>query len=54
MPGLQVKEKEGEPEGREDPESPESDAVVYTAEKKRQLWRMARYHTDERNVRVSH
>ncbi|XP_065150860.2 piezo-type mechanosensitive ion channel component 2 [Paramisgurnus dabryanus] len=45
-----VKEKEGEPEGREDPESPESNAVVYTAEKKRQLWRMARYHTDERNL----
>ncbi|XP_056594418.1 piezo-type mechanosensitive ion channel component 2 isoform X1 [Triplophysa dalaica] len=45
-----VKEKSADPEVREDPESPESNAVVYTAEKKRQLWRMARYHTDERNL----
>ncbi|KTF80399.1 hypothetical protein cypCar_00043871, partial [Cyprinus carpio] len=46
----QVQEKEGETEGREEPESPESNNVVYTAEKKRQLWRMAHYRTDERNL----
>uniref|UniRef100_A0A8C1JDG6 Piezo-type mechanosensitive ion channel component 2a, tandem duplicate 2 n=1 Tax=Cyprinus carpio TaxID=7962 RepID=A0A8C1JDG6_CYPCA len=48
----QVQEKEGETEGREEQESPESNNVVYTAEKKRQLWRMAHYRTDERNVLI--
>jgi len=48
----QVKEKEGEVEGGEEAESPESNNAVYTADKKRQLWRMAHYRTDERNVGV--
>ncbi|XP_016106437.1 piezo-type mechanosensitive ion channel component 2-like [Sinocyclocheilus grahami] len=45
-----VREKEGETEEREEPESPESNMADYTAEKKRQLWRMAHYRTDERHV----
>ncbi|XP_067291682.1 piezo-type mechanosensitive ion channel component 2 isoform X2 [Pseudorasbora parva] len=45
-----VKEKEGESEGGEEPESPESNNAVYTADRKRQLWRMAHYRTDERNL----
>uniref|UniRef100_A0A671MJG5 Piezo-type mechanosensitive ion channel component 2-like n=1 Tax=Sinocyclocheilus anshuiensis TaxID=1608454 RepID=A0A671MJG5_9TELE len=45
-----VREKEGETEEREEPESPESNMAVYTAKKKRQLWRMAHYRTDERHV----
>ncbi|KAI2649318.1 Piezo-type mechanosensitive ion channel component 2 [Labeo rohita] len=47
---LEVKEKEGEAEEREEPESPESNTAVYTADKKRQLWRMAHYRTDERHL----
>ncbi|XP_051543569.1 piezo-type mechanosensitive ion channel component 2-like isoform X1 [Myxocyprinus asiaticus] len=47
---VQVKENEGEGEGKEEPESPESNFGLYTAEKKRQLWRMAHYRTDERNL----
>ncbi|ROI79293.1 Piezo-type mechanosensitive ion channel component 2 [Anabarilius grahami] len=47
-----VKEKEAEVEGGEEPESPESNTDVYTADKKRQLWRMAHYRTDERNVLI--
>ncbi len=46
----QVKENEGETEEREEPEAPESTVGVYTAEKKRQLWRMAHYRTDQRDV----
>ncbi|XP_016375025.1 piezo-type mechanosensitive ion channel component 2-like [Sinocyclocheilus rhinocerous] len=45
-----VREKEGETEEREEPESPESNMADYTAEKKRQLWRMAHYRTDERHL----
>ncbi|XP_042607887.1 piezo-type mechanosensitive ion channel component 2-like isoform X2 [Cyprinus carpio] len=45
-----VKEKAGETEEREEPESSESNMTVYTAEKKRQLWRMAHYRTDERHL----
>ncbi|XP_026094030.1 piezo-type mechanosensitive ion channel component 2-like isoform X2 [Carassius auratus] len=44
--GDTVQEKQGATEGREEPESP----VVYSAEKKRQLWRMAHYRTDERHL----
>ncbi|XP_026056683.1 piezo-type mechanosensitive ion channel component 2-like isoform X1 [Carassius auratus] len=45
-----VKENEGETEEREEPESSESNMTVYTAEKKRQLWRIAHYRTDERHL----
>ncbi|XP_058621660.1 piezo-type mechanosensitive ion channel component 2 isoform X2 [Onychostoma macrolepis] len=45
-----VKENEGETEEREEPESAGSTMAVYTAEKKRQLWRMAHYRTDERHL----
>ncbi len=46
----QVKENEGETEEQEEPEAPDSTVAVYTAEKKRQLWRMAHYRTDQRDV----
>uniref|UniRef100_A0A9J8DL52 Piezo-type mechanosensitive ion channel component n=1 Tax=Cyprinus carpio carpio TaxID=630221 RepID=A0A9J8DL52_CYPCA len=42
--------QESEDMEREEPESSESNMTVYTAEKKRQLWRMAHYRTDERHV----
>ncbi|XP_048031199.1 piezo-type mechanosensitive ion channel component 2 isoform X2 [Megalobrama amblycephala] len=45
-----VREKEVEVEAGEEPESPESNTAVYTADRKRQLWRMAHYRTDERNL----
>uniref|UniRef100_A0A672M614 Piezo-type mechanosensitive ion channel component 2-like n=1 Tax=Sinocyclocheilus grahami TaxID=75366 RepID=A0A672M614_SINGR len=47
---VRLQEKEGETEEREEPESPESNMADYTAEKKRQLWRMAHYRTDERHL----
>ncbi|XDV46792.1 hypothetical protein PO909_016629 [Leuciscus waleckii] len=47
---MQVKEKEGEPVGEEETESPDSNNVVYTADRRRKLWRMAHYRTDQRNL----
>ncbi|XP_043081658.1 piezo-type mechanosensitive ion channel component 2 isoform X2 [Puntigrus tetrazona] len=45
-----VKEDQEKPEEPEEPEAPESPINVYSAEKKRQLWRMAHYRTDERHL----
>ncbi|XP_073797456.1 piezo-type mechanosensitive ion channel component 2 isoform X2 [Danio rerio] len=43
--------RDAEAEGKDDAASPENtDINVYTADQRRQLWRMAHYHTDERNL----
>lgn len=46
----QVKEKEGEAEEGEEQEPAVNTDPPQTAEKKREIWRMAHYRTNDKNV----
>ncbi|KAL7887586.1 hypothetical protein AOLI_G00053070 [Acnodon oligacanthus] len=47
-----VKEKDGETKGAVEQEPPVSTDLPHTAEKKREIWRMAHYRTDDKNVLI--
>ncbi|XP_036438753.1 piezo-type mechanosensitive ion channel component 2 isoform X2 [Colossoma macropomum] len=47
-----VKEKDGETEGAVEQEPPVNTDLPHTAEKKREIWRMAHYRRDDKNVLI--